>query len=327
VGPRVFVAASVESQKLVDAVIRGLENDAKLVPWYNAFPVGPNNIDNLTSELQKCEFGIFVFAPDSSAKTREGDYLNARGNVIFEAGLCVGIHGKSHTFIIAPRNLPSIPLASDVLGITTATYDPSQAKEDPSNAMAPALSRLREALRLAPSTTSPALPTRPVAPPPTPSEKPRSATCAIPTSVSLQIPPSTVQSWFQVLAYASSNKIVSPRYSLQVCLELANHGPEDLVLEVGGFEYSVSEPSCRPAEMKESIYKYSFFEEDDTRIPVNYECRLRPHSTVKAWIPIDRKIGMDGLRLRLSKFLVGTFRVGIKASASSWHKLLWQCDI
>jgi len=52
-----------------------------------------------------------------------------RDNVLFEAGMFMGMQGDDRAFIVSPRDV-DFHTATDLLGITTAAYEPDQVKRD-----------------------------------------------------------------------------------------------------------------------------------------------------------------------------------------------------
>jgi SAM-dependent methyltransferase/PAS domain-containing protein len=67
-----------------------------------------------------------VFAADDIVKLRDETLSSVRDNVLFELGLFMGKLGKERVFFILPENQGSLRLPSDLLGISTVTFDDSR---------------------------------------------------------------------------------------------------------------------------------------------------------------------------------------------------------
>jgi predicted nucleotide-binding protein len=127
--PRMFLGSSVEGKRIADAVALSLDHVVDCVPWPTAFPLSDNTIDSLLATFPDVDFGAFVLSPDDKTTMRERGFEVARDNVLFEAGLFMGSHGKSRTFLITPRDSKNFHIPTDLLGLTPATYD--VAREEP----------------------------------------------------------------------------------------------------------------------------------------------------------------------------------------------------
>ena len=98
--PRVFVASSSESKRLAQAVQQNLTN-AEVTLWsQDALLVGHVIIDELTRNLERSDFGVFVLAPNDIVLSRGQSQPAARDNVIFELGMFIARLGKERSFII-----------------------------------------------------------------------------------------------------------------------------------------------------------------------------------------------------------------------------------
>ena len=76
-----------------------------------------------------------------------GQSANAvRDNVLFEFGLFVGRLGKVRCFIVAP-DAPAMRIASDLVGITPATYSGKRNPAELAAALGPACHQIRLAMR------------------------------------------------------------------------------------------------------------------------------------------------------------------------------------
>ncbi len=254
----------------------GLEHVAWPVPWHNVFPVGANGIDSLIEELKKCEFGVFIFAPDDAARMRDRDYLVPRDNVVFEAGLFMGIQVKTRTFIITPKDVASFHLASDFLGITTATYDVSYAKEDPSNALAPAIARIRQIL----------------------------------DGRSQSAPSRDTKNRLEIRSYISLGEPAAKlTYPLKLFVEFKNTQSFGAVIEARGFYFGKDVRPSSKAKIVAAAYEFQFFSGYTTTQPKKEiwqkRLTLAPGQSISTWIPIDESTSKAELEARLTEGRIG----------------------
>jgi hypothetical protein len=128
--PRLFIASSVESLSIADAVNVNLDHDFEITSWKNGtFKLSSSTIDDLVEKSSKVDFALFIFTPDDITKIRSRSEHVVRDNVIFEMGLFVGAIGKSRSFILKPRDT-EIKLPTDLLGVTPADYDSNRSDGD-----------------------------------------------------------------------------------------------------------------------------------------------------------------------------------------------------
>ena len=123
-----------------------LEHDAECVPWTASFPLTTGTLDALLAKFRVCDFGVFILAGDDKASIREKDFAVARDNVLFEAGLFMGMQGKGRTFLVTPRDAPGYHLATDLSGITTTGYDPDRVPPAPRAALTNVATEVRLAM-------------------------------------------------------------------------------------------------------------------------------------------------------------------------------------
>lgn len=128
--PRLFIASSVESIPIADAVNVNLDHDFEITIWKNGtFKLSSSTIDDLVEKSSSVDFALFIFAPDDISSIRSRQTHVVRDNVIFEMGLFVGAIGKSRSFILKPRDV-EIHLPTDLLGVTPADYDATRSDGD-----------------------------------------------------------------------------------------------------------------------------------------------------------------------------------------------------
>ena len=128
--PRLFIASSVETLPVAEAVNVNLDHDLEVTIWKNGtFKLSSSAIDDLVEKSSAIDFALFVFAPDDISQIRSRVEHVVRDNIIFEMGLFVGAIGKSRSFILKPRNV-EMHLPTDLLGVTPADYDASRSDND-----------------------------------------------------------------------------------------------------------------------------------------------------------------------------------------------------
>lgn len=132
--PRIFLGSSGKQEKLLQALQRGLEEVAQVVPWTTSFNPGTTTLERLCELTREVDFAAFVFAQDDWTTQTQGSAANPEGqaaprdNVVFEAGLFGGVLGMRRTFILHANGAK---LPSDLLGLTCVRYDgttPTQIK-------------------------------------------------------------------------------------------------------------------------------------------------------------------------------------------------------
>lgn len=144
--PHIFIGSSVEGKPIADAIQVGLQYDARCTVWHQAFSLSMNTLDTLIGHAGSSDFAIFVFSADDIVKLRGNLYEAARDNVLFEAGLFMGMHGKGGVFIVVPQDNPSFHTPTDLLGFTPAKYDPVWAKTNVDGALGAAVTLIRQAI-------------------------------------------------------------------------------------------------------------------------------------------------------------------------------------
>src|SRR5262245_26162209 len=124
--PRIFLGSSGQQAKLLQALTRGLEEVAQVVPWTISFNPGTTTLERLFELTHEVDFAAFVFARDDwtslspqTAPQLETGQASPRDNVVFEAGLFGGVLGMRRTFILHANGAK---LPSDLLGLTCVRY-------------------------------------------------------------------------------------------------------------------------------------------------------------------------------------------------------------
>lgn len=145
--PKVFIASSVEGLSIAYSMQTNLQHDADCTVWSQGiFELSTSPIDSLVATLDSSDFAIFVFSADDEVHMR-GQSANAvRDNVLFELGLFVGRLGKVRCFIVAP-DAPKMHVASDLVGVTPATYSSARDQGELSATLGPACHQIRLAMK------------------------------------------------------------------------------------------------------------------------------------------------------------------------------------
>ena len=146
--PTLFVGSSSESLDVAYAAQRNLEDVAEVVVWTQGiFELTRSYLESLLDALEDTEFGLFIFGADDLIRIRGTEMPTARDNVIFELGLFIGRLGRDRTFILMPRSSADFHLPSDLLGVSTATFQPPSRPERLQAALGPACHDIRLAIR------------------------------------------------------------------------------------------------------------------------------------------------------------------------------------
>ena len=124
--PRIFLGSSGKQAKLLQALERGLQDVAEVVPWTTSFNPGTTTLERLLELTREVDFAALVFAQDDWTSTSPGappapesGQASPRDNVVFEAGLFGAALGMRRTFIL---HASGSKLPSDLLGLTCVRY-------------------------------------------------------------------------------------------------------------------------------------------------------------------------------------------------------------
>jgi len=126
--PELFIGSSVEGLNIVEAVEQDLQHRFNVTAWKSGvFNVGKIALNDLLSQLDKSDFGIFIFSADDITQIRGTEYSTVRDNVLYELGLYTGRLGLNNVFILKPSNSKyDFHLPSDLSGINVGVYDTSR---------------------------------------------------------------------------------------------------------------------------------------------------------------------------------------------------------
>lgn len=144
--PRAFIGSSSEGLTIANKIQELLAHDFSAVVWNQGtvFGLGDATLEALEAAVMEYQCGIFVFTPDDWLQTRGETIPVARDNVLFELGLFIGKLGRHKAFLIHPGK-KAIALPSDLLGITTATYDPEE--KNLAASLGPVCNKIRDAVK------------------------------------------------------------------------------------------------------------------------------------------------------------------------------------
>jgi O-acetyl-ADP-ribose deacetylase (regulator of RNase III) len=145
--PRIFVGSSREAISVCRAVQLELADDFDVTVWnQDVFQLSYGALDSLLVALDSSDAGVFVLQSDDLTISRNTKDWTTRDNVIFELGMFMGRLGRDRTFMLAPH-ASGIRLPSDLLGITTASYDGARITGTQKRAaVGPACTKIRDHL-------------------------------------------------------------------------------------------------------------------------------------------------------------------------------------
>jgi len=122
--PNLFIGSSSERSIYAYAFQERLQASANVTVWDQGFfDLNESYLDSLLQGLEESDFGVFIFAPDDILELRDETLGAVRDNVLFEFGLFMGKLGKKRAFFILPKGQSKLRLPSDLLGISTVTFD------------------------------------------------------------------------------------------------------------------------------------------------------------------------------------------------------------
>jgi hypothetical protein len=121
---RVFIGSSQEQVETAYAIQQHLDQRCEPIVWdQGVFALTSNVLDKLLQELDRTDFGVFVFGRDDLTVIRAKEFQSTRDNIVFELGLFIGKLGKARTFFIMPQESGDFRLPSDLVGVTPAEFD------------------------------------------------------------------------------------------------------------------------------------------------------------------------------------------------------------
>jgi len=143
--PRIFIGSSSEGLSIANKLQELLSSDFSVVVWNQGtvFGLGIMTLEALEAAVFEYHFAVFVFTPDDELQSRGEVKPVARDNVLFELGMFIGKLGRKKAFAIHPGR-KAVSLPSDLNGVTTASYDPTE--KNLAAALGPVANRIRAAV-------------------------------------------------------------------------------------------------------------------------------------------------------------------------------------
>lgn len=138
--PKVFIGSSSQALDIARALASKLDDIAYPVVWEDAFDMGGTTVEQLEKMIDQYDYSVFIFNNDDTTFLKSDSKLEVtvpRDNVILEYGMFLSKHGRNKTFFIVPDqrdNADKIHIATDLLGVHWAKYDPNAIKETNVNA-------------------------------------------------------------------------------------------------------------------------------------------------------------------------------------------------
>lgn len=150
VKPKVFIGSSKASVEVAHAMADVLEESAEVTVWdEDVFRLSTGFLQDLFAAPNQYDFAVMVWAPDDVTGSKGQILASPRDNVIFEAGLFMGVLGLDHVFVVQDRECPT-KIPSDFAGITLATYDGSRMQTNPKAAVRSACDMIAAEMAQAP---------------------------------------------------------------------------------------------------------------------------------------------------------------------------------
>ncbi len=127
---KIFIGSSVEGLNFAYAIQQNLAYDAEATVWsQGVFELSKTTIESLDKIVNSVDFAVFVFSPDDEIVMRGNSLSSVRDNVLFEFGLFIGRLGRERVFFIVPED-SNINIPTDLLGVTSGSYDPNREDEN-----------------------------------------------------------------------------------------------------------------------------------------------------------------------------------------------------
>ncbi len=143
--PSLFIGSSSEKLLYSYALQEQLKSSADVTLWNQGFfELNASYLESLLNGLRDSDFGVFVLAPDDILKFRGETLGSIRDNVLFELGLFMGKLGRERVFFVLPQDQGNLRLPSDLLGMSTVTFDTSRGNIEA--ALGPACFKILQAI-------------------------------------------------------------------------------------------------------------------------------------------------------------------------------------
>ena len=273
--PRIFIGSSVEGKHIANAIQSNFADDAYPTVWnQNIFSPSSYTLESLLKAVIEHDFGILVFSPDDVSRIRGQSTIVPRGNVVFEAALFIGKHGRDRCFIVQPKGRRAFERPTDLEGLIAATYDENQCGENPRAALGPACHDIWQAIKNSPSFNR-----------------------RVTVVAKLQLDDTAARKLtfpkklaFKVTNSETSPVVVTSRY-FQMAERLKGHADQSIGVK--------------------NKFKVEFLVYTDKSGKDIYhrECLLQPNASVGAWLALDNATDDQAARDAFEETQVGTWRV------------------
>jgi hypothetical protein len=152
---RIFIASSTANIKVARAFARGLQTRGFQTKVWDEWVFQPNEstLDGLLRVATDYRFAVVVWGPSDVTMSCGESISSPRDNVIFEAGLFLGMLGR-HGVFVAEDKTASIRIPSDYAGITCVTYDGSLIEREPDPAIRSACDEIQHYIETPPPNLS-----------------------------------------------------------------------------------------------------------------------------------------------------------------------------
>src|SRR5262249_39617877 len=145
--PTIFIGSSTEGLPIAKAIRSNLSYETYPGVWHQmVFTTSSYPLDSLLVAVMENDFAILVLTPDDLTTIRGDTSPVPRTNVLFEAALFMGKHGRDRCFLVQSRQSPVL-LPTDLQGIIPATYDEQHSRISPVDALGPACDDILNAMR------------------------------------------------------------------------------------------------------------------------------------------------------------------------------------
>ena len=146
--PRIFIGSASEGLARAEILQELLSPDYAVDIWNqeSVIALGDATLEALEGAVSKFQFGVVLLTPDDKLSSRGETRPVGRDNVLFELGMFIGKLGRKRAFAVHPGK-NTIALPSDLNGISTAIYDPTET--DQRKAFEPVAKKIQRAIKAA----------------------------------------------------------------------------------------------------------------------------------------------------------------------------------
>jgi len=147
--PKVFVGSSKERLDIAKAIENNIHASrvATVDSWHRGTStLSQYFLDDLRKKANEVDFAVFIFSADDITNSRNAQQLSPRDNVVFEAGLFIGVLGKDRVFVLAPEE-QRIKQPTDLQGITFGFYDNPRTGDNLNSIIAPITNQIEEIIK------------------------------------------------------------------------------------------------------------------------------------------------------------------------------------